>query len=972
MSGGIGFSWNDVAIVMTLGVFAMTIVLTIIGALAKHRAGQAPSSAPRPQAPQAHSPDRARSHVFVAILVFVVLNLCAPLPWLLFGQAGIPLLKLIVIAILLTAMYGVFVGAIAIKSGLSAAGIAANNDAMRNADSPLDTQLVARITLRFCPRCRAPLAPDAPEGLCPACLMAVGMASGAAIDAANGMAVTTPPSGSQPPSAGEWENLAERFPQLELLELLGRGGMGAVYKARQKHLDRFVALKVIPPEAAKDPAFVERFNREARALARLNHPNIVAVYDFGQVGDVFYLVMEYVDGVNLRHALKASRLAPSEALAIVPQICDALQYAHDQGVVHRDIKPENVLLDRSGRVKIADFGLAKMLGKGPDDFTLTRTQQVMGTPRYMAPEQIETPTAVDHRADIYSLGVVLYEMLTGELPLGRFQPPSQKVHVDVQIDRVVLRALEKEPDRRYQRASQVKTELASATRPGWQTPAPAVKHGDAPWSSREAMLRRVRGPAAGLQATGVLGLLPIGLAMFAAVYLARQREQGTNVGFGVVEVLLLIIMVPVSVLILIGGLQMWQLRGYTLARIAAVLAMLPCGISWLVGLPTGIWALVVLLDPEVRAAFEDAGSGVSPRHSRESSPPRGAGLGFGVAAIGIAAILLPCVAVLLALLYPAVQSAREAARGAQSSNNLKQLGLALHNYHDVYGSFPPAVVRDADGNALYSGRVLLLPFLEQQNLYQSFDLTKSWDSPENLNLSGTRLEVFSDPSDASNKTASLTNYVFVTGKDTIFEEGKCTPFSEITDGLSNTLAMIEVAGEINWAEPVDADLTGGLSRLLEGNHPGGNLILMADGSVRFLSKTTPLHEIRAMATIAGGELHGLRNKTYRQQPAIEPQPPLLPPAVPQPELPPMPGTAPAPPKAPTPMPAPAPAPAELEPQPANRNPESEPPATDSPRESDETRRAPSPVCHLRPHYAPHRLEFATSRRALASASARRC
>ena len=147
--------------------------------------------------------------------------------------------------------------------------------------------------------------------------------------------------------------------------------MGAVYKARQKNLDRIVALKVIPPEAAKDPAFAERFTREARALARLNHPNIVTVYDFGQAGDVYYLLMEYVDGVNLRHALQASRLQPHEALAIVPQICDALQYAHDQGVVHRDIKPENILLDRSGRVKIADFGLAKLLGKGPDDFTLT-------------------------------------------------------------------------------------------------------------------------------------------------------------------------------------------------------------------------------------------------------------------------------------------------------------------------------------------------------------------------------------------------------------------------------------------------------------------------------------------------------------------------------------------------------------------------------------------------------------------------
>ncbi|HZN37142.1 MAG TPA: serine/threonine-protein kinase, partial [Pirellulaceae bacterium] len=333
--------------------------------------------------------------------------------------------------------------------------------------------IIALLTQRFCPQCRAPLAADAPEGLCPACLMAGAIGTRAADAADRGLAATTPPSGSQPPAAGEWSNLQQHFPDLEILELLGRGGMGSVYKARQRNLDRLVALKVVPPEAAKDPAFTERFNREGRALARLNHPNIVTVYDFDQKGDVYFLLMEYVDGVNLRHALRASRLAPQEALAIVPQICDALQYAHDQGVVHRDIKPENVLLDRSGRVKIADFGLAKLLGKGPDDFTLTRTQQVMGTPRYMAPEQIERPSTVDHRADIYSLGVVIYEMLTGELPLGRFEPPSHKVQLDVRIDQVVLRTLEKEPDRRYQRASHLKTELASAAT--WQTPAPAAQ-----------------------------------------------------------------------------------------------------------------------------------------------------------------------------------------------------------------------------------------------------------------------------------------------------------------------------------------------------------------------------------------------------------------------------------------------------------------------------------------------------------------
>jgi serine/threonine protein kinase len=154
--------------------------------------------------------------------------------------------------------------------------------------------------------------------------------------------------------------------------------------------------------------------------------------------------MEYVDGLNLRQLERAGRLSPPEALKLVPQICEALQFAHDAGIVHRDIKPENILLDKTGRVKIADFGIAKILGS--DQVRQTFTQgQVLGTPHYMAPEQVERPQEVDRRADIYSLGVVFYEMLTGELPLGKFAPPSWKVQVDVRLDEVVLRALEKEP-----------------------------------------------------------------------------------------------------------------------------------------------------------------------------------------------------------------------------------------------------------------------------------------------------------------------------------------------------------------------------------------------------------------------------------------------------------------------------------------------------------------------------------------------
>ncbi len=324
---------------------------------------------------------------------------------------------------------------------------------------------------RTCPECGVDVPADAPQGLCPQCLLRLGIAR-ASDPAGSAPASTVAYHG--PGTAPRPAELAGLFPQLEILELLGQGGMGAVYKARQRGLDRLVALKILPPAVSGDPAFAERFTREARALARLNHPNVVTVYDFGQAGGLYYFLMEYVDGVNLRQMLRAGQLQPAQALQLVPSICEALQYAHDEGVVHRDIKPENVLVDRKGRVKIADFGLAKLLGSEPAGRHLTGPQQVMGTPHYMAPEQVEKPQEVDHRADIYSLGVVFYEMLTGELPLGRFARPSQKARVDARLDEVVLKSLEKEPRDRYQHVSEVKTEVESIGGRGGQVPRWAV------------------------------------------------------------------------------------------------------------------------------------------------------------------------------------------------------------------------------------------------------------------------------------------------------------------------------------------------------------------------------------------------------------------------------------------------------------------------------------------------------------------
>ena len=348
-----------------------------------------------------------------------------------------------------------------------------------------------------CPQCGSQLPADAPEGICPRCLMLAGLSDNQSSVNSPAFARTTPAAAPFVPAPPE--QIAPYFPQLEITGVLGVGGMGTVYRARQTKLERDVALKIIRPESAMDAAFAERFNREAKTLAKLNHPNIVGVHDFGEVdvpandgqpaSKFYFFLMEFVDGPNLREVVQAEHLQADQALAIIPQICDALEFAHDEGVVHRDIKPENILVDGRGRVKIADFGLAKLAERSAESFTLTGTHQVMGTPRYMAPEQMEGSRAVDRRADIFSLGVVFYELLTGELPMGQFEPPSVKAGVDVRLDEIVLRALAREPERRYQTASELRRQVdavssVNLTGSGQQ---PAYPAGASTIIEREAM-----------------------------------------------------------------------------------------------------------------------------------------------------------------------------------------------------------------------------------------------------------------------------------------------------------------------------------------------------------------------------------------------------------------------------------------------------------------------------------------------------
>jgi tRNA A-37 threonylcarbamoyl transferase component Bud32 len=469
---------------------------------------------------------------------------------------------------------------------------------------PRDSASVPAKTAGGCPASGAALPPDAPEGLCPQCLLRG--AIGSLHDAGQSTPAEATSRYAGAPALAV-EELAPLFPQLELLELIGQGGMGAVYKARQPSLDRPVAVKVLPPEAGRDPAFAERFGREARALARLCHPNIVAVHDVGRAGDLYYFVMEYVDGVNLRQLLRDGHLDPAQALRIVPQICDALQYAHEEGVVHRDIKPENILLDRKGRVKIADFGLAKLLGRDGENFTLTGSRQVMGTLYYMAPEQVERPLEVDHRADIYSLGVVFYEMLTGRLPVGRFPMPSEKAGTDAYLDGIVLRALEREPERRYQHASDVKTDVEA---PGRRS------HGPAP-APRDLAFHQVQGPANALMVVGILGPLGwlVAFLIFTCVSFVASRgptdegrlSRSFFLGEGGMPFLaLFLVNAVVGGLLIAGSWKMKRLEAYEFAVICSVMVVLQLATpTCLISFAVGAWALWILRKPEVRAAFNE-------------------------------------------------------------------------------------------------------------------------------------------------------------------------------------------------------------------------------------------------------------------------------------------------------------------------------------------------------------------------------
>ncbi|HEX5791225.1 MAG TPA: serine/threonine-protein kinase [Luteolibacter sp.] len=255
--------------------------------------------------------------------------------------------------------------------------------------------------------------------------------------------------------APEPEELAPWFPQYEIGYLIAVGGMGAVYRAVQKSLDRTVAIKVLPTEFSQDAEFCRSFQSEAKAMAKLNHSNLIGVYDFGEAGGQLFIVMELVEGHSLHDACHGGALDQYEAIRLMEGICAGLAHAHENGVLHRDIKPANILLGADQVPKIGDFGLARAAGT-----RIEEGEVIFGTPGYTAPEVLQPPHEFDHRADIFSLGAMLHELLTGKIPDADPRPASAQVRSDPRLDAIIRKAMHPQPSKRYNDAMEMAKDLS--------------------------------------------------------------------------------------------------------------------------------------------------------------------------------------------------------------------------------------------------------------------------------------------------------------------------------------------------------------------------------------------------------------------------------------------------------------------------------------------------------------------------------
>lgn len=323
--------------------------------------------------------------------------------------------------------------------------------------------------------------------------------------------------------APEIDDLAPLFPAYQFESLIAIGGMGAVYKAVQKSLDRAVAIKILPQEFSQDPNFCTGFEAEAKSMARLNHPNLIGVYDFGEVNGMLFIIMEFVSGQSLFHYAHGHRLAQDEVIQLMGGVCQGLAHAHENGIVHRDIKPSNVLLDANKEPKIGDFGLARPVGK---DYV--PGAQIYGTPGYTAPEVINAPLSVNHRADIFSIGVLIHELITGRLPADDPRPASLIVGCDPRIDEIIRRATDPTPELRYPNAQQILIDLLKVQQPIVAAPPPAHVVPPPAYAARPAPRLVASAPVAkksyGFSSASGLAMFALAAALGFLVYKHYDRK----------------------------------------------------------------------------------------------------------------------------------------------------------------------------------------------------------------------------------------------------------------------------------------------------------------------------------------------------------------------------------------------------------------------------------------------------------------
>jgi len=332
-------------------------------------------------------------------------------------------------------------------------------------------------------------------------------------------------------TAPEVSHLATLFPGYKIESLIATGGMGAVYCATQRSLERTVAIKILPPELSADATFRAGFEAEAKAMARLNHPNLIGVYDFGEAGGMLYLIMEFVPGQSIHHSAHGIAIDPMETVRLVASICHGLAHAHENGIIHRDIKPANILLDLNAQPKIGDFGLAR-----PHDKPVHEGDEIYGTPHYTAPEVTTPPFTVCHRADIFSVGVMLHELLTGRLPAEDPRPASVIVRCDPRFDGVIRRATQDLPESRYTSAAEMAAELSEIATSKIPKAAPPTARMGTPSPQARPPQRRApqranyRAPQNSSKSSSIVSIFKVlcalGLATFGYIQYQKNRQPG--------------------------------------------------------------------------------------------------------------------------------------------------------------------------------------------------------------------------------------------------------------------------------------------------------------------------------------------------------------------------------------------------------------------------------------------------------------